>query len=455
MSKKKPLTKLTQNALQRRLSVALAGAGSGARLLGSHAGSVFKNRDDKARVRRESLAHEARLFTRTLGELKGAYVKIGQMMAMYGEQFLPNEVSSALRELEHQTEPLDWSAIEPVINQELAAVIGDFHIETTALAAASLSQVHRATHHEDGQLLCIKVQYPGVAKTIDSDFKAVLQMLRLARWLPSGKEFELWLQDIKTMLKDEVDYHRESLMTTRVAELLAHDSRYLVPTVYPKWSSPTVLTMDFVQGHHVSEPCISKLSQRRRNHLAQAMLENFFLEVFEWGLMQTDPNYGNYLIQLRPDRHQPDKLVLLDFGAVRELPSDFMQALQTTILSAHLQDKEAVIKGAIALGCLRANQAESVKKSFADFCILLMEPFKRDHSDTPKYALNPAGQYNWHDSKLLTRVGKVGAKAILTDGFSSPPKEFALIARKLSGVFSFISELRAEFNATPFIEKYL
>ena len=124
-------------------------------------------------------------------------------------------------------------------------------------------------------------------------------------------------------------------------------------------------------------------------------------------------------------------------------------------MSAHLNHREDVIEGAIELGCLDVNQTDLVKESFADFCILLMEPFKESHNQTPDFALSKSGKYDWNSSRLIKRVGKAGAKAIVTEGFSTPPKEFALIARKLAGVFTFISTLRAEFNAYPIIQKYL
>ncbi len=455
MKTKPPLKKLKQNALQRRLSVAIAGASSGARILGTHAGSVFKNAEEKAAIRSESIAKEAESFTRKLGELKGAYVKIGQIMAMYGDHLLPQEVTSALRELEHQTEAMDWSTIHAALQQELGDGLVDLAIEKTAIAAASLSQVHRATLTGSEHSLCVKVQYPGVAATIESDFATVLQMLKFARWVPNGKEFEDWLQDIKSMLVEEVDYIREAEMTARVAKLLDGDPRYIVPSIVEEYSTSSVLTMDYIAGAVVTDKRVARLSQTRRNALAVAMLENFFVEVFEWGLMQTDPNFGNYRIQFRGDKGQPDKLVLLDFGAVRELSQSFQKALQRTILAAHLADRDGVIQGATQLGCLQSDSVLSVQDSFADFCILLMEPFKTDHTDTPSFALTKRGEYNWQGSQLLKRVGKVGAKAIITEGFTSPPKEFALIARKLSGVFTFITALEAEFNASPIIEKYL
>lgn len=455
MKKHKQLKKIKQSGIQRRIAISLAGAQGGVRLLGSHLSSALMPEEKKQAVRQKSIAKEAELFAHELGELKGAYVKIGQMMALYGDHLLPKQVSNALHGLEHKTSSMAWTSIEPVIKQELGDCISELSIHKKPIAAASLAQVHRARLKVDGRELVMKVQYPGVANTIDSDFKAVLQMMRLARWAKTGRDFENWTEEIKAMLIDEVDYHRERLMTEQVAELLADDPRYVLPKIEKKYSSATILTMDYLKGVEVNHPRVAKLSQKRRNALAKAMLEVFFKEVFEWGIMQTDPNFGNYRVQFAHKEEPIDKLVLLDFGAVRELDPIFIEALQKTIIAAYQNDREGVMRGATLLNCINESQSRRVRESFADFCILLMEPFRRDKQEIPSFALNDKHQYKWYDSKLLKRVARLGSKSIGIDGFTSPPKEFALIARKLTGVFSFVTTLRAEFNAHAIIDQYI
>lgn len=451
---KPPLKNLKQNALQRRLSVSLAGAKSGARLLGVRAKSVFLDERQKQQARSQALAEEAEKFTKTLGELKGAYVKIGQMMALYGDHLLPKEVSKALHNLEDQTEAMSWQAIAPVIKSALGDDLEKLEIEPQAFAAASLSQVHRAVLKSDQQQVCLKVQYPGIAKTIDADFALVLNMLKMARWVSSARDLEAWMSEIKSLLHAEVDYQREAAMINRVKGLLADDQRYTLPTVFPKFTTKNILTMSMERGCDVTSAEVAQLSLRRRNALAKSMLELFFKEVFDWGLMQTDPNFGNYKVRLKSGDEKNDKIVLLDFGAVQSLSREFQQALKQTISGAFYQNREQLIEGAIALRCLKPNQSEEVQNSFVDFCVLLMEPFRKPEQ-IPDFALNNRNQYLWQQSKLLRRVGKLGAQSMIIEGFQSPPGEFALIARKLAGVFTFITTLKAEFNAQSIIKPYL
>lgn len=456
MSREKQIKSIKQNALQRRMAISLAGVGGGARLLTRHATSVFYNNEKKQQLRQAAFAKEAKTFAEKLGELKGIYVKIAQMMALYGDHLLPSELTDALHGLEHQTKSMHWSIIQAEIENSLGERQAQLNIDPRPLAAASLSQVHRAIDTTHGGQLCVKVQYPGVANTIEADFKLVTQMLGLMRWVPLGDDLAEWMQELKTMLLDEVDYRRELAMTDKIAHLLSGDNRYCVPSVIAGLSSRTVLTMEYLQGLEVTSQVIKKLSQGRRNALAIAMLEIFFKEIFEWGIMQTDPNFGNYRIQLQEKENTglPDKLVLLDFGAVRELDNTFLKALKKTVLATYRNNRAQIIAGAIQLNCLQKDQSDGIKESFADFCILLMEPFRKDKSQIPNFALNAQQQYKWRESRLLQRVGKLGAKSIKLDGFRSPPKEFALIVRKLTGVFTFITTLSAEFDATPIIEKY-
>ncbi|NNC99740.1 MAG: AarF/ABC1/UbiB kinase family protein [Gammaproteobacteria bacterium] len=462
MSEAKQIKKIKQSALQRRLAVSVAGASGGARLLGNRAATAFLSTTKKQASREQALAKEARLFAEKLGELKGAYVKIGQMMALYGVHFLPAQITDALHALEDQTSSLEWSAIEPVIEKALGQHYGELKIQQRPIAAASLSQVHLAKQVKDNRRLCLKVQYPGVVKTIESDFRLILQMLWFTRSSQPGKNVDGWMQEIKALLIDEVDYHRERKMTQRIAGLLAGDGRYRVPQIVAKYSTRNVLAMEYLPGYEITHETISKLSQGRRNALAKAMLELFFKEIFEWGIMQTDPNFGNFRVQAGNRRCRAesassdnDKLTLLDFGAVRQLEDNFTSALRDTIIAAYKNDTAGIVEGAIRLNCLQPSHPKLVKRSFADFCILLMEPFRKDVTQIPAFALNNRSQYKWHDSRLLQRVGKLGAKTVAIQGFTAPPKEFALVARKLTGVFTFVSTLRAEINAHKIIEKYL
>ena len=447
------MKKIKTGGFSRRLAIGVAGARGGLGLLSSKASGLLLPKDQQDAHNDAALKREAERFVEQLGELKGAYVKIGQMLALYGEHLLPSAVTEALHTLEAQTTALDWSAIEASVNESLAERGTELKLEQTAFGSASLAQVHKANVAGSNQELCVKIQYPGIANAIDDDFRNVMQMLSLARWIKTGRQLDTLTKELKQHLLREVDYSYELKTAEKVAELLKNDSRFIVPNYYQSFSSDTVLTMDFVDGFEVTHSKVQALSQERRNRLCLAMLELFFKEAFEWNLMQTDPNFGNYRIVI-DETGENDQIALLDFGAVHQLPSKFTQALKNTILAAHAGDAALTIQGAIELNCLRQSDSKKVKQSFADFCMFILEPFTEDLSSLPDFVKAGDNLYDWHASRLLKRAGQVGSQGMLVKGFVVPPSEFMLMVRKLTGVFTFVSTLGGKINSASLLNEY-
>ena len=446
MSRKKA-GKLVKNPLLRGLSVYAAGAKTGGAMVADKA----LNRWLPQRNSNALLAKEAKNFARQLGEHKGTYAKAGQMLALMGKHFLPVELTDALHTLESDTAPIDWEFLEPSVREQLGDRYDGLDICPEPLATASLAQVHRATIIATGDEICLKILYPGIAETIEADFDAVINMLKFARWIKASRELDDWLQKMREQIYTEVDYAREADMTEHMADLLQDDERYAVPKLYRPFCAAHILALEYMPGVAVTSDLVAALPQPRRDALAKNMLGLFFHEVFDWSLMQTDPNFGNFKIAIGEDS---DRIVLLDFGSVLTCESKFTAALGNTILAAQRQDNAAVVAGLMALGCLRTDSTPSAQTSFANFCLHIMEPL-REVDDLPPALLNARGQYRWAESELLKRAGKKAAKSSLTRDFDLPSQEFAFIARKLTGVFTFIAVLKAEFNGAPLLQEHL
>lgn len=457
MSKKR--RGLKRKAIPRSLSVSLAGIRAGGALAVDSAVQKVIRRssdgDDSEFARRE-----ARRFVRELGKLKGTYVKIGQMLASFGEQFLPSVLVDALRDLADQTEPLHWDALESFVRDSLDERFDELEIEPQAIAAASLAQVHLARVRATGEQICLKIQYPGLAEVIDSDFDTVVRMLLLARWVKAGRELDDWLESMREHLHSEIDYQREASLTAHMAQLVrgieGNDIRYHVPQLHPQYCTSTVLALEYIDGYSVADPGVAHLSLERRNALASAMLELFFYELYDWGFLQTDPNFGNYLLRLDDRRKKTgdDELVLLDFGSVLDCSGDFLFHLRHIIDAAQQQDVPRLVNGLVGLGCLQEDASEEGQQMFADFCQHLLEPL-RPPEQLPQEYLNANGQYCWSRSRLMRRAGKQAAVSATSRHFTPPSRDFALIARKLSGVFNFIAVLEAEFNAHEMVESHI
>jgi predicted unusual protein kinase regulating ubiquinone biosynthesis (AarF/ABC1/UbiB family) len=450
---------LKSSALPRTLSVSLAGIRAGSALAVDGVVQRVMGRgpddEDSGFARRE-----ARRFVQELGKLKGTYIKIGQMLALFGEQFLPRVLVTALRDLSDQTEPLHWDALESSVRDSLGERYAELDIDPQAIAAASLAQVHLARIRASGEWICLKLQYPGLAQVIDSDFDAVVRMLLLARWVKAGRELDDWLESMRVHLHHEMDYHREASNTLKMGALVAnvHDApvSYHVPQLYPQYCTDSVLAMEYIEGFSVADPDMAKLSLERRNALAKGMLELFFYELYDWGLLQTDPNFGNYLLRVddRRKKMAQDELVLLDFGSVLECPDDFLRHLRRTIDAGQRQNMPELVEGLIGLGCLQADASEEGRKLFAQFCQHLLEPL-RPPARLPAQYLNDKGEYCWGRSQLMRRAGALAAQSTISRHFTTPSRDFALIARKLTGVFNFIVALDAQFNAHELVQSHI
>ncbi len=434
---------IKKKPLERQIAVSMAGIRAGSVLLSSSASDWWRSKEQRSARRKAVMAREAMRFVDELGKLKGSYVKIGQMLAIFGEHLLPVELTSALHRLECETMPLEWSAIEPTLAEQLTSKLDELEVEKDALAAASLGQVHLATIRKTGERICLKIQYPGINQTIDSDFTHFIRILKLTRWARSTSELDELLEEIRTLLLEEVDYRREARQTRKIARLLADDPRYAVPRVISRYSTDTVLALEYMNGLEVTDSQVQQLSLARRNHLAEAMLDLLLTEIYQWGLLQTDPNFGNYRIQLTSDG---DRLVLLDFGAVRSLRKRTLNGLRSLIAAAHQQNPGGVIAALAKLQCIHPDQPANIHALIAGFCMSLLEPLRLSFADAPGYATSRRGAYRWKQSRLIHRAGELAIKSAITPYFRLPPREFALITRKLTGVFSFIATLGAEFN---------
>lgn len=454
----KTLGRISTGSFERRLQLTRSGLLAGTRYMAQAAGSLLLPRGEREARRRAALGEQARFLAAELGKLKGSVVKIGQMMAIYGEHFLPPEVTEALHTLEDRTTALDWRVIRRELLHELGARrLAALEIDPVPLAAASLGQVHLARRRSDGRAICLKVQYPGVADSIDADIDAVAGLLRLGRLArPSAStDFSGWLAEVRAMLHREVDYGLEAATTREWHRRLKRDPRYVVPEVIDEFCSAHVLATSFEHGHGVGTADVDALSPARRATLGREFLDLFLREVFEWKELQTDPNFGNYRIRPAASSRGRDKIVLLDFGAVQTFPDTFIDPLREMIRGAYHGDLERVRAGALALHFIEPQYPEEAQRSFAEVCASVIEPLSARGERIPAAARGAHGGYDWRGSDLPGRVARRAAKAAFSPYFELPPREFVFLNRKLIGVYTFISVLGAEFEGADIIERYV
>lgn len=448
------LDELKTSAFDRRFSLAKASLLAGTRLAASSAGSLFASEDVREQKRRQAMQQQAQYLVDEIGKLKGSIVKIGQMMALYGEHFLPTEITTALHSLNDRTVALSWPAIAAHLREQLGDRLNDLQVDPEPLGTASLAQVHRAIRKSDGLEIVLKIQYPGVAEAIDSDMSLFRSMLSLTRMVPQTREFDEWFEEVRSMMHREVDYAMEAATTQRFAQRLQDDPRYIVPQIIEAYCAPKVLCMTFERGVPINSPVMLSLSQSRRNALGEASLEVFVREIFEWGEMQTDPNFGNYLVRLGNGRDLPDQIVLLDFGAIRQFDPHLINVARNLIVAGARHDRDAMIAAMQGYAFFDQMPAD-IKPSLAEVFLLATEPFttRVTNPDAPESAFDNHGLYHWKKSQLHARLIKKTGESMASRYFSVPPKEFMFISRKFIGAYTFMTVIDARTDMHRMVER--
>lgn len=447
---RRPL-KLKTRAFDRNLAMARMGVIAGTQFAGHTVRNLFRGKEARAESDRGFYRDQATFLAEELGRLKGSVMKVGQMLSVYGQYFMPPEAIEVLRGLQDDSPPVAWSDLEPVLIDRLGeSRVAELDIDPEPLAAASLGQVHRARRRSDGRELCIKIQYPGLAEAIDSDIRTLTHIVRIARLVPRGVELHSVMDEVRDMIYREVDYAHELAMTQAYRERLMDDERYIIPEVFPEYSTDTVLTTSYEAAEHVQSPAVQNLSQERRNRLAENALHLFFDEFFLWGRVQTDPHFGNYRVRL--DEERGDRIVCIDFGAVRGFEPDFLDAYYDIVGGAYHLDRERVIRGAKGIGLLRPDSPRHVLDAFAEVGFLMIEPFSEE---PPEELLTSDGAYRWGDSDLPWRVSRAISRAAISRWFRIPPREIVFLHRRLGGVFVLMAVLDAELQGRPLLGDYL
>ncbi|WP_130804754.1 ABC1 kinase family protein [Acinetobacter ihumii] len=452
---KDKLKNLKTSSMDRRLSIAKASLLAGTRWATANASSLFSNEEDKEKKRKKAMAEQANYLVSEIGKLKGSIVKIGQMMALYGEHFLPEEITQALNTLNNQTVALAWPAIKEHLQEQLGDKIHDLTIDHEPIGTASLAQVHRATRKSDGLELVLKIQYPGVAEAIDSDMSLFKNMLKLTRMVPQTREFDQWFEEVREMMHREVSYDIEAATTRRFADRLKHDPRYVVPHIIDDYCTDKILCMTFERGVPINSPVMLSLPQERRNVLGEASLEIAVREIFEWGEMQTDPNFGNYLVRLGNGDDIKDKIVLLDFGAIRQFDDHLLNVARNLIKAGYNHDADAMVKAMTGYEFFDSIP-QGIKPDMAKVFLLATEAFSspENNPDMPAGLMDEQERYNWKKSQLHSRVMQQASKSMASRYFSVPPKEFMFISRKFIGAYTFMTVIDARTNVRQMIREY-
>lgn len=371
----------------------------------------------------------ARKIADRLATMRGAAMKLGQLMSMDTGDFLPPELADILGRLRADAQHMPQGQLRNVLNQnwgrgwEKRFASFDFK----PVAAASIGQVHRAKTL-DGRDLAIKVQYPGVRQSIDSDVDNVAALIKLTGLLPPELDIDPMLADAKAQLHEEADYAHEAAHLARFGELLADNADFRVPALHADLTTTDILAMDYIESIAIEDT--AAMDQATRDGIVQRLVGLLLRELFEFRLMQTDPNFANY-------RFDPasGKLVLLDFGATRVVTDRVAHAYRMLLRGGMEHDFARMREGGLTLGMLHPDAPESHKVAVLGMFDTAFEPLRID------------GPFDFSSNEMTNELRDEGmAFAKQRTFWQVPPVETLFIQRKIGGVFLLGARLKANTN---------
>lgn len=366
-------------------------------------------------------------MAKKFSKMRGAALKIGQMMSFQDNSILPAEIQQILLKVQNSAHYMPANQLYKVMESDLGRDWRErlfTKFDDYPIAAASIGQVHNAIT-KDLTPVVVKVQYPGVVDSIDSDLNNLLMLLTASSLLPKGLFLDKTIANARTELKWECDYIKEAQSLIRFRELIKFDPVFQVPRVFHNICGEHVLTMEKMNGIEIIK---GNWDQKTKDWIATQIMKLTLTEI-KLKFMQTDPNWANFLYN-----ESTKKIELLDFGAAREFPDEFTHNYIQVLRAAIKKDRKGVEKYSKILGYLTGLESQNMIDCHVDSVMVLGECFSPiDNKGQP---------FNFAQQTITDRV-RGNISVMLNERLTPPPEETYSLHRKLSGVFLLCARLNA------------
>ncbi len=383
-------------------------------------------------------SRNANKISEKLSEMRGAAMKVGQLLSMDVGYLLPKEVSEVFSRLRNDAHQMPMMQVAEVMEKNLGSNWQSYFKRFTfkPIASASIGQVHSA-ELKDGRQVAIKLQYPGVKDSIDSDIDNIAMLLNLFRMIPADVDIAPLIEDARQQLHAEADYQSEANFLNEFGSLLNSDERFELAEVVDELSNDKVLTMTFLDGE-VIDKLYSKNLDLRQN-VSSALLELSLREVFQFGLVQTDSNFANYFYS-----ENSGKIQLLDFGATRRysalMRNKFMLLLDACLIS----DQQAILESAYQIGYTGAEDNPDYQEAIVDLLLTVTMPLRHE------------GEFDFRHSQLSQLMTDKLMKLRFEQRYTRmPPTDVLFLHRKLGGLYLLLSHLGANLNVNKLVRDTL
>lgn len=396
------------------------------------------------------LRTQAKAWVDEMGVMKGALMKVGQMLTMLDDSVLPEDIKEIFRPLTEQSIAMEGEEIAKLLKKRLKLErFEKLEFDLTPYAAASIGQVHRARLKDTGEALVIKIQYPGIQQSLQSDMTTLKSLMRLLSAFPgvTKEKLDEGFLEIKKVIKQEIDYQKEAKYLELFQELLAQDERYVVPKVYRDFSTKTVLALSFESGQPLTKKVLQSLPRAKAQKVGLALIELFFRQAIEWQVLQTDTHSANYRLRIEGEEVQ---IVLLDFGAYIDIRPDLSLGLKELLRLAYEVDHEGLVATLFDLQILLPEDSQEIidlHVELAYACLAAVLPSSHPvRAVAKKRPLNSPEwpEFVWDWNRRYMKAHGFRLRAV------NP--EFIYIGRAVLGMRQFLTELDMDWEDPLILE---
>ncbi len=366
-----------------------------------------------------------------LKTMKGSALKVAQMLSMeksilpraYVEKFSLSQFS-----VPPLSAPLVVKSFKNYFGKHPSDMFDSFNL--TSVNAASIGQVHQA--EKNGEKLAVKIQYPGIAKSISSDL-ALVKPIAMKMFNIKGKNSDRYFQEVEDKLTEETNYVLEFKQSVEIAEACAHIPNLKFPTYYKELSSDRILTMSWMEGIHLSEFTGQEMDQETSNKLGQALWDFYMFQMHQLKKVHADPHPGNFLV------NKEGELIVIDFGCMKSIPDDFYIPYFELAKKEHIEDPVYFEKKLYELEILREDDSPEelvfFKNLFHEMLSLFTQPFHQD-------------EFDFSDAQFFESIAELGSKYAKSSELKEMngnrgSKHFIYINRTFFGLYNLMFDLKA------------
>ena len=425
--------KIPKGRVRRSAKLGTALGGQAARYAGTRAATVGRSQEEAQEKLEARHLETALTMVRTLGEMKGAAMKLGQLASFIDTEFLPPEYADIyqreLAKLRTSAPPMPWASVSKVIEEDYGEPVSEHfsEFEPEAFAAASIGQVHRATLL-DGREVAVKIQYPGVAEALESDLRNAGMLVRLAKAIAPGLDARAVAQELRERVMEELDYEHEAQNQRSFARAYREHPFIYVPDVVTRLSRRRVLVTEYVEGRDFER--VKQLDHEERSRFGEIVFRFCFGSIYHLQHFNADSHPGNYILM------NDGRVAFLDFGMTKKLDAEQIELEQRAVDAAVRRDPDALREALHVLGFVK-NPSKLDAERLMDHVMLVggwyMED--RDYEVSPRRVM-----------KIIESTSDPRSEYFDLMRRESLPAEELMGRRMETGVVAVLAQLHARRN---------